>query len=51
MLLQLNMADMLNRVRRDPETELIYPKKIIDHVYIGFNGKQVLKVNGILGFS
>ena len=38
-------------VRRDPETGVIYPKKIIDHVYVRFNGKQVFKSQWYSGVS
>ena len=38
-------------VRRDPETGVIYPKKIIDHVYVRFNGKEVFKSQWYSGVS
>ncbi len=38
-------------VRRDPETGVIYPKKIIDLVYVRFNGKQVFKSQWYSGVS
>ena len=38
-------------VRRDPETGVIYPKKIIDHVYVRYNGRQVFKSNWYSGVS
>tara|TARA_B100000953_G_C17897618_1_gene383313 strand:- start:23 stop:433 length:411 start_codon:yes stop_codon:yes gene_type:complete len=38
-------------VRRDPDTGVIYPKKIIDHVYVRYNGKQVFKSQWYSGVS
>ena len=38
-------------VRRDPETGVIYPKKIIDLVICRFNGKQFYKTNWYSGVS
>ena len=38
-------------VRRDPETGVIYPKKIIDHVYVRYNCRQVFKSNWYSGVS
>ena len=37
--------------RRDPDTGVIYPKKIIDHVYVRYNGKQVFKSQWYSGVS
>ena len=38
-------------VRRDPETGVIYPKKIIDQVYVRFNGREVFKSQWYSGVS
>ena len=38
-------------VRRDPETGIIYPKKIIDLVICRFNGKQIYKTHWFSGVS
>ena len=38
-------------VRRDPETGVIYPKKIIDQVYVRFNGMEVFKSQWYSGVS
>ncbi len=38
-------------VRRDPDTGVIYPKKIIDHVYVRYNGKEVFKSQWYSGVS
>jgi thiosulfate oxidation carrier complex protein SoxZ len=38
-------------VRRDPETGVIYPKKIINLVICRFNGKQIYKSHWFSGVS
>jgi len=38
-------------VRRDPDTGVIYPKKIIDQVICRFNGKQIYKSQWFSGVS
>ena len=38
-------------VRRDPETGVIYPKKIIDAVICRFNGQQIYKSQWFSGVS
>ena len=43
--------DMEPGVRRDPETGVIYPKKIIDAVICRFNGQQIYKSQWFSGVS
>ena len=38
-------------VQRDPETGIIYPKKIIDLVICRFNGQQIYKTHWFSGVS